>query len=74
VDVLWGKLGNLSKVRCSASLGLSNPASLGVSLWLGPFAALGALVGRPIAERLNQCLFGLIALGLTFVAALLMVR
>ena len=62
------------KVPFSATLGLINPASLGVSLLLGPFAMFGALVGRPIAERLNQRLFELIALGLTFVAALLMVR
>jgi uncharacterized protein len=65
---------NLFKLPFSASLGLVNPASLGVSLLLGPFAMLGALVGRPIAERLNQRLFELIALGLTFVAALLMLR
>jgi len=65
---------NIFKIPFSASLGLINPSSLGVSLWLGPFAALGALIGRPIAERLNQRLFELIALGLTFVAALLMLR
>jgi uncharacterized membrane protein YfcA len=65
---------NLFKTPFSASLGLINPASLGVSLLLGPFAMLGALVGRPIAERLNQRLFELIALGLTLIAALLMIR
>jgi uncharacterized protein len=65
---------NLFKVPFSTSLGLINVASLGVSLLLGPFAMLGALVGRPIAERLNQRVFELIALGLTFVAALLMIR
>ena len=65
---------NLFKVPFSASLGLINSSSLGVSLLLGPFAMIGALVGRPIAERLNQRLFELIALGLTFVAALLMIR
>jgi uncharacterized membrane protein YfcA len=65
---------NLFKVPFSASLGLINPASLGVSLLLGPFAILGALIGRPIAERLHQRSFELIALGLTFVAALLMLR
>jgi len=74
VDVLWGKLVNLFKVPFSASLGLINPSSLGVSLLLGPFAMLGALIGRPIAERLNQRLFELIALALTFGAAVLMVR
>jgi len=65
---------NLFKTPFSASLGLINPGSLGVSLGLGPFAVLGALVGRPIVERLNQRLFELIALSLTFVAALAMLR
>jgi uncharacterized membrane protein YfcA len=65
---------NLFKVPFSASLGLINVSSLGVSLLLGPFAMLGAFIGRPIAERLNQRLFELIALALTFGAALLMVR
>ncbi|MBK9714088.1 MAG: sulfite exporter TauE/SafE family protein [Kouleothrix sp.] len=65
---------NLFKVPFSASLGLINPASLGVDLWLGPFAIVGALVGRPIVERLNQRLFELLALALTFVAALAMMR
>jgi uncharacterized protein len=65
---------NLFKMPFSALLGLINPASLGVSLLLGPFAMLGALIGRPIAERLNQRVFELIALGLTLIAALLMVR
>jgi hypothetical protein len=35
---------------------------------------LGALVGRPIVQRLNQRVFELIALALTFVAALAMLR
>jgi uncharacterized membrane protein YfcA len=65
---------NLFKVPFSASLGLINPASLGTSLWLGPFAMLGALIGRPIVQRLNQRVFELIALALTFVAALAMLR
>jgi len=65
---------NLFKVPFSASLGLINPASLSVSLLLGPFAMLGALIGRPIAERLNQRLFELITLALTLIAALLMLR
>jgi uncharacterized membrane protein YfcA len=45
-----------------------------VALWLGPFAMLGALIGRPIVNRLNQRLFELSALALTFGAALLMMR
>jgi uncharacterized membrane protein YfcA len=65
---------NLFKTPFSASLGLINPASLGISLALGPFAMLGALVGRPIVEHLNQRLFELIALTLTLVAALMMLR
>ena len=65
---------NLFKAPFSISLGLINPASLGVAVWLGPFAALGALVGRPIVKHLNQRLFELVILGLTFFAALLMIR
>jgi uncharacterized membrane protein YfcA len=65
---------NLFKVPFSVSLGLINPSSLGVDLWLAPFAILGALVGRPIVERLNQRLFELGALALTFVAAIGMIR
>jgi len=65
---------NVFKVPFSASLGLINPASLSVALLLGPFAMIGALVGRPIVERLNQRLFELTTLALTFGAALLMVR
>jgi hypothetical protein len=65
---------NLFKVPFSASLGLINPSTLGVSLALGLFAMAGAYVGRPIVERLNQRAFELIALGLTVVAALLMLR
>ena len=65
---------NVFKVPFSASLDLINPSTLGVSLYLAPFAMLGALVGRPIVERLNQRIFELSALALTFVAALGMIR
>jgi uncharacterized membrane protein YfcA len=65
---------NLFKLPFSVGLGLISPASLSVSLALAGFAMLGAFVGRPIVERLNQRAFELIALGLTFAAALLMVR
>jgi uncharacterized membrane protein YfcA len=41
---------------------------------LGPFAAIGALLGRSIVKHLNQRVFELITLGLTFFAALLMIR
>lgn len=63
---------NLFKVPFSASLGLINLSTLGVSLTLGVVAMGGAYLGRPIVERLNQRTFELVALGLTFVAALLM--
>lgn len=65
---------NIYKIPFSASLGLINSPSLGVSLPLGAFAVLGALLGRPIVERLNQRVFELIALFLTFIAALVMLR
>ena len=65
---------NLFNAPFSASLGLINSASLGVAMWLGPFAAFGALIGRPIVKHLNQRVFELITLGLTFIAALAMLR
>jgi uncharacterized membrane protein YfcA len=65
---------NLFKVPFSASLGLINPSTLGVSLILGVVAMAGASIGRPIVERLNQRTFELLALALTFVASLLMLR
>jgi uncharacterized protein len=65
---------NLFKLPFSASLGLINQSTLGVSLALGLFAMVGAFIGRPIVERLNQRTFELIALGLTFVGALIMLR
>jgi uncharacterized membrane protein YfcA len=65
---------NLFKVPFSASLGLINLSSIGVALWLGPFAVVGALIGRPVVVHLNQRLFELSALALTFGAAILMLR
>jgi uncharacterized membrane protein YfcA len=65
---------NIFKLPFSASLGLVNPSSLGVALWLGPFAILGALIGRPVVTLLNQRVFELTALALTFGAAILMIR
>jgi uncharacterized membrane protein YfcA len=65
---------NLFKAPFSASLGLINPASVSVALWLGPFAIVGAFIGRSIVKHLNQHVFELITLGLTFLAALLMIR
>jgi len=65
---------NLFKTPFSASLGLINPASLSVALYLSPFAIVGGLVGRPVVEHLDQRLFEQLALSLTFVAAIGMIR
>ena len=65
---------NVFKLPFSASLGLINPSSLSVALWLGPFAMLGALIGRPMIAYINQRVFELSALGLTLGAAILMMR
>lgn len=65
---------NLFKIPFSVSLGMIQFSSLGVALWIGPFAILGGLIGRRILERMNQRMFEFIALSLTFVAALSMLR
>jgi uncharacterized membrane protein YfcA len=65
---------NLFKVPFSAALGLINPHSLLVAAWIAPFAMLGAAFGRPIVMRLNQQAFERLALLLTVVAGLVMVR
>jgi uncharacterized membrane protein YfcA len=65
---------NVFKLPFSASLGLINLTSLGVSLSLAPFAVVGALFGRPIVHRINQRVFELSALALTFGAAITMLR
>jgi uncharacterized membrane protein YfcA len=65
---------NLFKIPFSVSLGMINPATFTTALWFVPFTILGGLFGRPILERINQKTFELVALGLTFVAAIGMVR
>jgi uncharacterized protein len=64
---------NLFKVPFSYSLGLISPASLGISLWLMPFAVLGALFGRRIIGHIDQRLFDAIALGLSLLAGIRLV-
>ncbi len=59
---------NVFKVPFSYSLGLITAESLGLSLRLAPFAVLGALSGRWVLRRIDQRLFEMLALGLTFVA------
>ncbi len=65
---------NLFKTPFSFALGMINSASLLTALGLGPFAVIGALIGRPILVRMNQRLFEMVALALTLVASLLMLR
>lgn len=60
---------NWIKVPFIAQLGLINQASLTLNLWLLPAVALGALLGRPVVERVNQRVFENSVLALTAVAA-----
>jgi uncharacterized protein len=59
---------NLFKVPFSAGLGLINPATLSVALWLIPVAVAGALIGKPLLEKIDQKLFEQLALTLTVIA------
>jgi uncharacterized membrane protein YfcA len=61
---------NWIKVPFIAQLGLINPASLMLNLWLLPAVALGALLGRPIVERVNQRFFENAALVMAALATL----
>ncbi len=60
---------NWIKVPFIAQLGLINASSLTLNLYLLPAVAVGALLGRPVVERVNQQVFENTALALTFVAA-----
>lgn len=61
---------NCFKVPFSYSLGLINPASLGIDLRLAPVVIAGAFSGRVIIPYINQSLFELLALVFTLLAAL----
>ncbi|MCB0136587.1 MAG: sulfite exporter TauE/SafE family protein, partial [Caldilineaceae bacterium] len=61
---------NLFKVPFSYSLGLINANSLPISLALAPVAVAGALTGRVLIRHINQQVFEVLALVLTFVAGL----
>jgi uncharacterized protein len=63
---------NLFKVPFSVALGLINPASLGFSFTMVPFAVLGALSGRWVITRMNQRAFERVALLLTLIAGVRM--
>jgi uncharacterized membrane protein YfcA len=60
---------NWIKVPFIAQLGLINASSLTLNLYLLPAVAVGALLGRPVVERVNQKVFENTALVLTLVAA-----
>ena len=61
---------NLFKVPFSVSLGLINPAALGFSLVLAPFAVGGALFGRAVVRHIPQKLFENVALVLSVLTGL----
>lgn len=61
---------NWIKAPFMAQLGLINPASLTVNLWLLPAVAVGALAGKRVVARVDQALFENLALALTAVATL----
>jgi len=61
---------NWVKVPFVAQLGLINAESLTLNCCLLPAVAVGALVGRPVVERVNQRVFENIALALTAGAAI----
>lgn len=61
---------NWVKVPFVVQLGLINWESLKLNLWLLPAVALGALLGRPVVERVNQRYFENGVLVLTAVAVL----
>ena len=64
---------NWIKVPFAVQLGIINTSSLSLNLWLLPAVALGALLGRPVVERVNQRWFENLALGFAALAALKLV-
>lgn len=59
---------NLFKVPFMVQLGIINPASLAVNLWLAPAVIAGALIGRVVVGKVNQRAFEVAALVLTALA------
>jgi len=60
---------NWIKVPFAVHLGLINGSSLTFNLWLLPAVAIGALLGRPLIERVNQRVFENLALTFAALAA-----
>ncbi|MBP9913622.1 MAG: sulfite exporter TauE/SafE family protein [Opitutaceae bacterium] len=61
---------NLFKVPFMMSLGLVNPSSLTLNIWLAPAVLIGALVGKKLLAHIDQRLFENIALILAGAAGL----
>jgi uncharacterized protein len=61
---------NLFKVPFGLNLGIINPQSLLFDLKLVPFVLLGAFLGKPILDRINQVWFERIALVFAFFSGL----
>ncbi|MCC7519824.1 MAG: sulfite exporter TauE/SafE family protein [Verrucomicrobiae bacterium] len=61
---------NLFKVPFSWNLGLINPMTLKINLYLAPVILLGAFGGRALLPRIPQKIFERLALVLTAIAAL----
>lgn len=59
---------NLFKVPFMAELGLINPSSLMLNLWLAPAVLVGGWVGRGVLRRIDQRLFENLALLLSAAA------
>lgn len=60
---------NVVKVPFSVSLGLITPAGLLLDLVLLPAVVIGALLGRRIAQRIDQVLFDRLVIGFTVAGA-----
>ncbi len=61
---------NLFKVPFGLNLGIINPQSLVFDLKLVPFVLLGAFLGKPILDRINQVWFERVALVFAFFSGL----
>jgi uncharacterized membrane protein YfcA len=60
---------NLAKAPFSVSLGLINVESLRLDLLLAPVVVVGALIGRRLAQRIDQQLFDRLVIALTILSA-----
>ncbi len=65
---------NLFKVPFMVDLGLVTAASLTFNLVLAPLVLIGAFAGRWLLTRINQRVFEELALGLSVIAGLLLLR